>query len=207
MNKILCMDSEADYTTQIVADWRIKNVYPSLQNNGHAFESLNGSMAIRAYLQEDLNSPEVVLFTGSGHGLPDEFQGTDGDAALKVNSYQSSEVQNKIIHLLSCNTAQNLGSDVVKNGCLAFFGYDLPFTFDTSLMDLFLNPDAVLVESLSQGQNANDAYLALKLEYEKSLAELRRRKDFASMSIMLTNFEHFRSPIQDKRWGSKTASI
>lgn len=204
----VCMDSDYDSAAQHVAEWRRVNVYPSLQTNGNSVTILKGNTATRIYLEQALKKENVVFFTGSGHGLYEEFQGSDGDSALEVGSYSPAEVDKKIIHLLSCNTAFELGSDTIEKGCLAFAGYDLPFTFHLKHMNEFMNPDMVFVIEIVNGNSVSEAHDKVMKEYDRMIGHLQKTNvHMTVIGDMMVNQKHFCSPVKDSRWGNPEASV
>jgi hypothetical protein len=86
-------------------------------------------MAKRVYAGPKARQAGVVYLTGVGHGSYTTFTGHFYDAVFEVGNYSAAEPSGKIVHFLSCETAAHLGPDFVKNGCLAYFGYDEDFVF------------------------------------------------------------------------------
>jgi hypothetical protein len=206
--KIVCMDSDYEVVVQLVAEWRRTNLYPQLGINDSQLQILKGNTATRMYLQTSLTDVNVVFFTASGHGLLDEFQGNDGDSALEVGEYDSKEVRNKIIHLLSCNTAFELGADTVNNGCFAFIGYDIPFTFHRDYLHEFMQPDKVLAIAIAGGATIENAHKEAMDEYERMISKLQRKNvPISILTDMMVNQNHFCSPVKDNRWGNPNASL
>ncbi|KKN87047.1 hypothetical protein LCGC14_0263170 [marine sediment metagenome] len=70
-----------------------------------------------------LLAPQSDIIIGTGHGDVDVFTGQNEVVILEVGQYDPREIEGKIIKLLSCQTAEYLGPDLVKNGCVAFLGY------------------------------------------------------------------------------------
>jgi len=208
MAKIVCIDSDYDEIVRLVAEWRRANVYPDMQNHGHELEILKDNLAVRSYLQQALLEDNVVFLSGSGHGLFHEFQGNDTSGALEVGNYRAGEVKDKIIHLLSCQTAFKLGVDIVKSGCSAFFGYDFPFTYHKEYLDYFMAPDASLDKAIYEGKPASSAHQTLMEVYDKTIAMLQnQRASLYAITDMMINRDHFCSPAKNKRWGDPNAKV
>ena len=204
----VCIDSNADIVAEAVAKWRDAHTYPLLLANGFSLRRLDGSMSNRDYLEQELRESDVTYLSGSGHGLDDEFQGSDNLPALKVGKYTKPEIVGRIVHLLSCRTALLLGRDLVKNGCIAFFGYDMPFSFYFEFIDKFMSPNRLIDEMISQGYNAQAVHVAVVAEYERVINDLKMsRASVIVIADMQTNLNHFCSPSKDKKWGNPMACI
>ena len=205
MAHILFFDSDFDDVSKMVAEWRRQHLYPRIQ--GHSVKILKGNTANRAYLAKELIKKEITFFSGSGHGLFDEFQGSDGTAALKLGGYNAAEVSGKIIHLLSCYTAFELGADLVLSGCIGFFGYDVPFSFFPHLIADFMAPDAELDTALADGKSAEEAHTLIINTYDQKIDQLESAGDLISAADMAVNRDHLCSPVKDSRWGSISGII
>jgi len=207
MTKIVGFDSAFDETSKMVATWRHINVYPKFLSDGHELRQLKGNMANRNYLSKELVKDGIKFLSGSGHGLFDEFQGSDGADALGVNKYHPLEVKGKVVHLLACYTAFELGVDVVKKGCVSFFGYDTAFTFLKETLDDFMSPDAELDFALSQGDTVLQAHERMMNVYEQRINQFVANGNFDAAAIMEFNKDHFCSPVKDLQWGNENAKL
>ena len=203
--EIVCFDADHDVASKLVADWRHRKLYPTLKKN---ILELRGNMAIRHYLKEALNNKGVAYFSASGHGEPEGILGNDGDFALQAGNYNPEEVSGKIIHLLSCDTAQTLGSDCVANGYIAFFGYDFPFTFHGRYLDEFMAPDAEVDVAISNEESVEIAHNNAVKMFEHMEAKLLKAKaDFSVIGDLMTNKAHFCSAVKHPRWGDPSCTI
>ena len=86
-----------------------------------------------------LLSKKADLIIGVGHGLPDLFMGHNDVTLLKLGEYNKDEVEGKVIRLITCQTANELGPDLIANGCKAYWGFndDLIWVVDA---DLYTRP-------------------------------------------------------------------
>lgn len=205
--KIVGFDSEFDETSQLVANWRRKHVYARLKADGHQLKILEGNMANRIYLSKELLKEGVRFFSASGHGLYHEFQGSDGTASLSIGDYAAAEANGKIIHLLSCLTAFELGADLVQNGCTAFFGYDISFQFTKTRLDDFMAPDAELDFALSGGDTAKVAHEKMIKVYQQKIQQLITAGEYESASMMTANMNHVCSAVKDEQWGKSSSTL
>src|SRR5258708_29362458 len=117
--------------------YRKDKVYPYMEGEGFTIDIYQGCMAKRIYTAPKAKQLGVVYITGSGHGSSDTFAGYLNEPIFHVDSYSADELKDKIVHFLSCETAINLGKDFVKNGCRAFFRYDVVFTYVPSAHEVF----------------------------------------------------------------------
>src|SRR5437879_5295863 len=126
---IVAVDSDYEDVTAACFEYRKDNLFPEWERQGIAVTRLNGQGARRNAVAQELGGATTRYLTGSGHVFDDYFTGDQQQPVLKVGEYAAAEVRGRIVHLLSCSTAEQLGPDLVANGCLAFFGYDVEFLF------------------------------------------------------------------------------
>ena len=82
-----------------------------------------------------LSAPQSDIIIGTGHGSKTSFTGQNEAVILEVGKYNSREVRGKVIKLIACQTAVELGPDLIKNGARAFLGYkdDYVWVMDSDL--------------------------------------------------------------------------
>ena len=139
---VLGVDANFEPITQAGFKYRQTNVYRYFEAKGFAIQRCQGSLARRLYLAPAARQAHVVYITGIGHGTYDTFTGDYYDPIFSVGNYSPEEVQGKIVHLISCETAGKLGPDFVNHGCRAFFGYDENFSFQMDIADVFFQCDS-----------------------------------------------------------------
>jgi hypothetical protein len=221
---ILAIDSSYDNLTQIIFEYRQTNVYPFLQDRGFLIEQCQGKLARRHFVISALERLNVEYITGMGHGFDDTFTGDRGNPIFTVGKYRQEESQGKIIHLLSCYTAIRLGVDLVDNGCLAFFGYDIPFNYICDSLDaeVLLECDAEIDRGFAEGLSAEEVYQRINNLYEERMREckekiyqarlndenevnIRNLKDI--LKFLRVHRNHLCCPSIDQRWGSIEARL
>lgn len=98
------------------------------------------------------------LFSGMGHGGPDEFEGQSGLNIydLKDSSGANYTVRGAIVHLYSCDCGQKLGPHLVTNGAKAFIGYTRPVQVANSqaIEEDFVRVSAVIDRSILGGDSS-----------------------------------------------------
>lgn len=210
MSKIIVgVDSDYEEIVQKVAEHRRLNVYPYLRKAGFTVDDHQGNLATRKYLQKALSKTGVVFFTGSGHGLENQLIGNDRQAILQVGKYKAGEAQDKIIHLLACFTAFELGARLIADGCKAFFGYDIFFTFYPGYEDEFFSPDAEIDRAIVEGATAREVHERAIAVYDAQIAKLKKLGVHpAIVADMQINKDHLCSPVKSaKYWGDPQARL
>lgn len=211
MSRILAIESDDEMVSQMCRTFRDAEVYPAL-DPVHTVEHFEGAAtpgatATRADIKPAVDAVPVDFITGSGHGFPERFTGQNRDPVFAVGGYAPSEVAGTIIHLLSCETAQQLGVDVVANGCRAFFGYDAVFVFPDQAGRFFLESDAQIDLALAQGKTAEEAYDAAAAMFRKRIAQLLQTGNVFVAAALKRNLNHLCSPKQDPKWGDPAAKL
>jgi hypothetical protein len=203
----LAVDSNYESVTAAACKFRNRHVYPALNRRGFVIEKLQGALARRYYIAPAAARPQIDYITGVGHGAYDTFTGHHGDPIFQVGAYQRAEVAGKIVHLLSCQTARELGRDFVRHGCLAFFGYDENFTFHFDFADLFFECDAEIDLAFAEGLTAKKVDARVRALFERRIAELLAAGHVYVAATLRFNLDHLRSPADGKGWGSLRATL
>lgn len=185
--KILVVDMESAYetVTEMGYEFRVrKYVYPHLQGKDDlSVIALFGEDATKSNFAPACSIRTVDFITGLGHGNNNVFTGHEHEELWRVGNYNSREASGKIIHLLSCLTAQVLGKDLVKKGALAYFGYDKEFVVLSSypgpsditedpIADTFFECDSKIDQLIADGYRASEVYKEVMDLYESKIEEL-----------------------------------
>lgn len=128
-------------------------------NSAHPEYKLFGSDA--AYMDvkaAHAKAKAFGLFSGLGHGGPDEFCGQwdwhlYDTADSKTANYTANEA---IIHLYSCECGVTLGPFLVKKGARAFIGYTQPVSVPSNqaVVDEFVKVAAAIDHSIIAGDSS-----------------------------------------------------
>lgn len=205
---VVGVDSDYDAPNRAAFQYRDRHVYPYLKRRGFDVRSLHGPLARRHYVAAALRQPAVDYVTGVGHGLHDLYTGDHGDEVLKVGAYHPDEARGKIIHLLSCQTARELGPDLVRNGCRAFFGYDENFVFYPRDADQFFECDAEIDKAFADGLGARRVYARVRRIFDARIAELRAAGKLYVAAELEYNRDHLRCPSSGgPDWGDESAAL
>ena len=92
----------------------------------------------------------------------------------------------------------------LRNGCLAYVGYDENFTFNPTFSDVFYNCDSEILRALADGATVAEAVKRAKDLYSRTIAGLISAGDAASMDAahqLQYNLQHLRSPMDGAMWG------
>ena len=205
---VLVVDSNYESVTLAAFEYREKHVYPYLKSKGMSLKKLQGPMARRHYVAPEASKPQVGYLTGVGHGLANEYTGDHSDSIFQVGNYHPDEVKGKIAHFLSCQTARELGPDFVRNGCLAYFGYDENFTFIMVDRELFFECDSEIDKAFADGLPAAQVYTRVKSLFDERISELRAaNKEYLAATLEFDR-DHLRCPSSGgENWGDETAKL
>lgn len=178
---IVELESNYEPVTKIGYNFRVKKyVYPYFVKKGFNVIPFFDRDAIRAKFAPECMFADTIYISGFGHGNTNVFTGQDHDVIWKVGSYDPQEVKDKIIHLLSCLTAVELGYDLVKNGARAYFGYKYEFIFynrgtpdplDDVVADAFFECDSLIDRLIADGLTAGQIFDAAKELFAKKRDE------------------------------------
>jgi len=206
--KIIAIDSNFEPATKMAFEFRNKFVYPWSVLCGYWILRAQGNNANRNYVVSLLNSNQKVFYiTGVGHGGYNIYTGQNYTEVFRVGNYNSSEVKDKVIHLLSCQTARDLGSDFVRNGCKAFFGYIENFTFTEEFSSIFFACDSTIDYHFALGRSAEQVYMITRGVYNVGINYLIVNGHFYVASLLWGDLNYLRCPSIDVKWGDKNANI
>lgn len=212
-NTVLFCENTTDSVTRYAAAYRMNNVHPIFKKRGFNIVSLTGVNDDRYHFAEAIKKNTVTYISGVGHGSPTTYTGHLGSPVLKVGAYQAEEVKGKTIHLLSCQTAKNLGPDLVKNGARVYGGYFENFTFvydqagtTVDEMELFWKCDSTFDIMMASGATAESAHNTTIRRYNASIA-LPEVAGTTTATWLTHDRNYFRSPVVDAVYGKKEARI
>lgn len=204
---VLGIDSNYEPVTAAAWKYRKKNVYSYLQQKGFQVTILEGKLARRYLVAPEATKPNVDYLTGVGHGLTDLYTGDQGDRIFEVGAYAPEESQRKIVHFLSCQTAQSLGPDFVKHGCRAYFGYDVNFTFTWDSADVYFECDSEIDRAFADGLTADQVYKRAYQLFTRRIEELQNAGKMYSAATLAADRDHLCAPTLHQRWGDTNARL
>lgn len=202
--KVLFCENTTDSVTTPAANYRIANVHPVFAAKGFDVISLEGANDIRANFAARATESHVVYISGLGHGSYTVFTGHMFAHLLEVGAYGAAEVNQKVIHLLSCETAKTLGPDMVTHGAKASVGYTENFVFDWANADLYWPCDSQFDISMANGKTVEQAVADTVAKFDAAIATVPGTGTAANL---LNDRNLLRSPVSGAAWGSKPARI
>jgi hypothetical protein len=205
--QVLAVDADFEPITLAAYTYRQQNVYPYIEGKGWQLQRCQEALAKRSYVAPAASKSGVVYITGVGHGKYDQFTGQYFDVIFSIGNYSQDESKSKIVHLLSCETARDLGPDFVKNGCLAYFGYDEDFTFQMDDANVFFECDAEIDRGFADGQTAADVYTRAISVFNQKIAQFRANGSNYKAAQLEYDRDHLRAPASGSQWGSPSAKL
>jgi hypothetical protein len=152
-------------------------------------------------LQEAVHDPSVVFITASGHGTSDGVAFVRNMSEDLLHSgpgfYDRKVFDHKIIHFFACDTARNLGPDLVGpdvndlTGASAFFGYNADFSFaqnydqDPTLAGQFIDCDSAIDLALASGATVQQAFDAGANAFRSLIDKWRLESDLKALTTLL----------------------
>lgn len=192
--------------TSAAASYRAKNVIPCFKKKGIIPIILTGNTDTRPNFSSACKRRGVVYISGVGHGSPTAYTGYNYDRLWEVGKYDPLEVKRKIIHLLSCKTAQKLGPDLIKNGACAYFGYYENFTITWNNPDAFWVCDSSIDLALCRGLNAGYAARIAIMVYNYWIKKMRAIH--GPTAVWLTwDRDALRTPLHGNQYGNKACTL
>ncbi len=205
--KILAIDSSYDEITHASCVYRNKHVYPYMESKGFEIIRCQDKFARRAYVEQEICQEDIVYMTGVGHGIYATYMGEHCNPIFDIGNYQPQESDSKVVHFFACQTAAELGTDFVNNGCLAYFGYDENFTVYMHISDAFFDCDSEIDRAFADGLTAEEVYERVIAYYNEKISELKNGQHYEAAAGLQSNRDRLCAPSVDAKWGDKRARI
>ena len=190
----LAIEANFDGITQAAFKYRSEHVYPYLESQGISVSMLSGENAVRQLVIAAATRPEVRYLCGVGHGKENAFCGFENERIFRSGQYGAEEVRGKVVHLLSCFTAADLGGDFIHNGCRAFFGYKeefaVPFEELSELDELaesFFGSDAEIDLAFADGIPVEQIKERVLQKFDENIARLYRQGKRETSAVLESN--------------------
>jgi hypothetical protein len=199
-NTVLFCEDTCDPLTSLAAKYRKEHVHPAFAKAGFELIVLEGASDVRDVFAAKAKSAFVTYISGVGHGGPGVYTGCRSSRILEVGAYLPAEVDGKVIHLLSCQTAKQLGPNMVVKGLSAYAGYYENFIFTTApqYVELFWRCDSTFDIGIATSMNVGTAYDATIAAYNLAIASVPN----TVAATFLTHDRNFlRSPSIDAIYG------
>lgn len=202
--RVVFCENTTDGVTTPAANYRIANVHPVFAAKGFEVVSLEGANDSRANFIPNTKNSRTVYISGIGHGNYTTYTGNMNSPVIQVGGYDAAEVNGKVIHLLSCETAKTLGPDTVTHGAKAFAGYTENFVFDWANANLYWPCDSQFDISMANGKTVEQAIADTINKFNAAIATVPGTGTAANL---FNDRNLLRSPVSGAAWGSKTQRI
>ena len=219
MGVIVAIEPDDDLVTKYCWAFRNEYIYTPFDlcnpASGFRFALHRGADAVPAIVHQALTDPDVEFITGSGHGSPMCYTGYQGIVIWDAQTLLSAQVDDCIVHLLSCHTGAYLGRECIRRGARAFWGYDVEFMFwhqdpppknlaDDRTAAKYLRMDAIIDRGILKGQNATVIYKAITNYFWQVYPQLLQHAP-GQAGTFFDNFVHLVCPAVN--WGDPSATF
>jgi len=149
-----------------------------------------------------------TLFSGLGHGDANEFCGyhdttmvDTGDTAVTMRCFTE-----KIVHFYSCNTAKQLGPELVKRGARAFVGYEdfVVLASTLHLEEQFVSISAAIDRSILRGDSQHKTQSEAQAQYARVRGALTAPSSTATpadVAALDSNYSALIGPWKSSQYG------
>jgi len=205
MNKtVLLTRPNHDNTTRYLFYWAQRIVIEA-EAKGFQLLDLKEGRANRKEFESMVGSKEPSLILFYGHGSSCKVAGYNDEVLIEAGD-NDGILKSKIIHALSCKSAQILGPRSIDSGALTYIGYDEDFIFccipektskplEDKLASLFLNPPELLIKNLLKGNSTGVSVGRAKRLFmdniQKLLTTENSEYDYA-IPYLLWNMNHLK---------------
>lgn len=200
-------------------NFKVNNVLPYFyeKSNLITLDMYGKEATVYNYKKIALHS-KVKYFFILGHGnknnfltinsLPEKYN-NHGNYENLFNREYNPEVKNKIFHMSACNTAKNLGEQLVENGASAFIGYNEPLgvKYHGAYLHEILLCDSKIDKSLADGNTVAEAHKRAYEAFEKFGDEYYSNDRIEIANDFYRHRDALCSPVTDSKYGNKSAKI
>ena len=123
-----------DEPTEHSLDWS-REVKGWLENKGYAVVDISGRETNRSEVEAALKNHPRALFIHYNHGSEDKLWGSKTEAVVDLKNVDL--LADRPVYCMNCLSAQKLGVEVWKRGCMAYYGYVQVFAFSTEALEAF----------------------------------------------------------------------
>lgn len=179
---------------------------------------LENEKATRDTVLTTLRTEDPAYFFGFGHGNADVFTGYQLDRIISTFDPESLQAfRGRVVHLLSCSTAQRLGPALILNGARAYIGYIGP-AYCAAAFVPYEHPAYYSIEdcdfewdrALASGLTVRQAWGRVQTKYNEWVEWWRESDDplaEEAIQCLLWNLNVTRCPVHDDAYGDPEATI
>ena len=208
MSRVVAVEAKHDKPTTAAFEYRDRNLYqsPGAQLPG-VLKVIRGPLARRPRVATTLQTENPRLLTAVGHGDGDTMMGFDRETLFEPGIHDAAEVAGRIVHLLACETAQQLGTHLVKQGALAFIGYEMVVMLHDDVFDAFMECDTAIDLALLQGETVRQAHERAQDAFNRHIDRFKAAGDLLQAAVMTTHRDSLQSPATDPKFGDPSATL
>ena len=182
MNRIfLITRPKYDETTHYLFYWSEKAIELA-KRKGIQVLDLQKERANEKELTSIVKKKEPYFIFLNGHGSSNSITGHNSEVLIKTGNNEKL-LKSKIVYALSCQSGKRLGPKSVKNGTVAYIGYNDYFVFvfdqekiskplDDSIAKLFLEPSNQIAIGILKGNKIKEAYRKSQRLFAKNIQKL-----------------------------------
>jgi hypothetical protein len=216
VDKVLLIDQDVDDITEWMYASREKKLYAAVTASkfNNKQQTIVGTEETRANLAKALTSFSAGFVSICSHGTDRSVVGrllpgkTDSyEEVLGTGMYQPPEAQGKIFHVTACSAGKSLGPDLVRNGAVAFFGYDAKFKLSPDRFKVFVDCDAAIDFALLEGKTCEQAFQEAVATYEAAIPVLEAEGKHLCAEYLESNLKHLVGPPKGAIYGNKNATL
>jgi hypothetical protein len=206
--RIVAVEARHDTPTRRAFDYRDLHFYqtPPAQAPG-TLEVIRGPLARRGRVATTLVTSNPALLTAVGHGDVDTMMGFGSAALWEPGRYAPHEVAGRIVHLVACETARQLGPDLVAQGARAFVGYDVIVMLHDDVFEPFMECDTLIDLTLLAGGTVAAAHAAALTRFDQHIDRFKAAGDLFQAAVMQTHRDSLCSPVTDAKFGDPNATL
>lgn len=210
----MSIDADWDLVTRYGRAFRDHFVFTDFDETwpGHRAHHFRGSRAVQPDVDVFIERNDVGYLTGMGHGSYETFTGYE-DKPIWSASQDLTLLRGAIVHLLSCQTGALLGTSMVRQGALAFWGYTVNFTFyhkssppqelvQDKTAEAFLKMDCIIDRGVLSKKTATEIYDSITTYVAQVYSQLNYPLQRA---VFLDNYVHLVCPVTV--WGDANATL
>ncbi len=162
--------------------------YISLHDNAATINKIDSPKCNQAYI--DILIPQLnerkFLFVAYSHGMDDYLH---ANAVFYVRAGVNSNLFiNSLFYSMSCSCGKSLAPALIKDGCLAFIGYDdLAWALNGTYAQISIECDNFGIKRFISGDNVKDAYIRMKNNFNTQIDYLLQQGEILLASYLRKN--------------------
>lgn len=179
---LLITRPDYEVTTHYISSWSKHIIDEAVKKNFDLIDLTKDKATQKRFLGILNKKAEAkILVVINGHGNDAAILGHDDKDIISFEEAKS--LSKKIVYARACSSINILGKHAVKEGALAYIGYDIPFTFyaendkasrplEDKTAELFLDPSNYVATGLIKGHTAGEANMRSRNKFRNNIRRL-----------------------------------